>query len=118
VLVPIQCEFFALEGLSQLMNSIRQIKKLYNPALAVEGVLLTMYDGRLNLTLEVAQEIKKFFGDKVYGTVIPRNVRLSEAPSHGLPVSLYDKASRGAEAYHAFAMEFLQRQPKRLKEES
>lgn len=85
VLVPIQCEFFALEGLSQLTNSIRQIKKLYNPELSIEGVLLTMYDGRLNLTVEVAQEIKRFFADKVYATVIPRNVRLSEAPSHGLP---------------------------------
>ncbi len=111
VLVPIQCEFFALEGLSQLMNSIRQIKKLYNPELTIEGVLLTMYDGRLNLTTEVAQEIKRFFADKVYPTVIPRNVRLSEAPSHGLPACLYDKYSRGAQAYHAFAQEFLSRQP-------
>ena len=113
VLVPIQCEFFALEGLSQLMNSIRQIKKLYNPALDVEGVLLTMYDGRLNLTVEVAQEIKRFFGPKVYSTVIPRNVRLSEAPSHGLPVGMYDKFSKGAESYRAFAEEFLSKQPKR-----
>ena len=111
VLVPIQCEFFALEGLSQLTNSIRQIKKLYNPELSIEGVLLTMYDGRLNLTVEVAQEIKRFFADKVYATVIPRNVRLSEAPSHGLPIGLYDKYSRGAEAYRAFAQEFLSRQP-------
>ena len=110
VLVPIQCEFFALEGLSQLTNSIKQIKKLYNPALSIEGVLLTMYDGRLNLTVEVAQEIKRYFADKVYATVIPRNVRLSEAPSHGLPVGLYDKYSRGAEAYRAFAAEFLSKQ--------
>jgi len=109
ILVPIQCEFFALEGLSQLMNSIRQIKKLYNPPLDIEGVLLTMYDSRLNLTMEVAQEIKRFFGNKVYATVIPRNVRLSEAPSHGLPVGMYDKYSRGAESYRAVAAEFLAR---------
>ncbi|NLT58463.1 MAG: ParA family protein [Clostridiales bacterium] len=109
ILVPTQCEFYALEGLSQLTNSIRQIKKLYNPALDIEGVLLTMYDGRLNLTVEVAQEIKRFFGGLVYGTVIPRNVRLSEAPSHGLPVGLYDKFSRGAESYRALAGEFLAR---------
>ncbi len=110
VLVPIQCEFYALEGLSQLVNSIRQVKKLYNPDLDIEGVLLTMYDARLNLTVEVMAEIKKFFGAKVYSTVIPRNVRLSEAPSHGLPVIMYDKFSRGAESYKALAEEFLGRQ--------
>lgn len=85
VLVPIQCEFFALEGLSELMNTIRTVKKLYNPYIDVEGVLLTMYDGRLNLTLQVVQEVKKYFGAKVYKTTIPRNVRLSEAPSYGMP---------------------------------
>lgn len=85
VLVPIQCEFFALEGLSELMNTIRNVKKMYNPYIEIEGVLLTMYDGRLNLTLQVVQEVKKYFGNKVYKTTIPRNVRLSEAPSFGAP---------------------------------
>ena len=109
VLVPIQCEFFALEGLSELMNTIRTVKKLYNPYIDVEGVLLTMYDGRLNLTLQVVQEVKKYFGAKVYKTTIPRNVRLSEAPSHGKPINAYDRTSRGAEAYSAFADEFLKK---------
>ena len=99
VLIPIQCEYYALEGLSQLMNSVRTIKRLYNPNIAIEGVVLTMYDGRLNLTLQVANEIKKYFPNKVYKTAIPRNVRLSEAPSFGKPVIYYDPASRGAKAY-------------------
>ncbi len=107
VLIPTQCEFFALEGLSQLMNTVRLVKKLYNPPLDIEGVLLTMYDGRLNLHVEVKNEIKTFFGEKMYMTSIPRNVRLSEAPSHGLPVVQYDKHSRGAQSYHEFAQEFL-----------
>ncbi|MDL2253687.1 ParA family protein [Ruminococcaceae bacterium OttesenSCG-928-I18] len=107
VLVPIQCEYFALEGLTELMNTVRNVKKLYNPYIEVEGVLLTMYDGRLNLSLQVVQEVKKYFGDKVYKTAIPRNVRLSEAPSHGAPVNYYDPASRGAFAYRDLAGEFL-----------
>ena len=106
-LVPIQCEYYALEGLSQLMATARKIKQLYNPYLELEGVLLTMYDGRLNLTQQVTAEVKKFFPGKVYDTVIPRNVRLSEAPSYGQPVIYFDKSSRGAAAYTALAGEFL-----------
>ncbi len=107
VLVPTQCEYFALEGLSELMGTVRNVKKAFNPYIEVEGVLLTMYDGRLNLTLQVVQEVKKFFGDRVYKTAIPRNVRLSEAPSFGAPVNYYDPASRGAAAYRDLAREFL-----------
>ena len=97
-------------GLSQLVSTIRTVKKLYNPQIDIEGILLTMYDGRTNLTLQVAEEIKKFFGPKVYKTVIPRNVRLSEAPSHGKPIIAYDRLSRGAEAYNEVANEFLKHQ--------
>ncbi len=107
VLVPIQCEFFALEGLTELMNSIRKVKKLYNPYIDIEGVLLTMFDGRLNLTLQVVQEVKKYFGNKVYKTTIPRNVRLSEAPSFGMPVNYYDRSSSGSEAYMFLAAEVI-----------
>ncbi len=107
VLVPIQCEYFALEGLSELMNTIRTVKKMYNPYLEIEGVLLTMYDSRLNLTLQVVQEVKKYFGEKVFKTPIPRNVRLSEAPSFGAPINYYDPASTGAAAYKDLAKEFL-----------
>lgn len=107
VLVPIQCEYYALEGLSQLVATIRQVKRLYNQYIDIEGVLLTMYDGRLNLTQQVVAEIKKFFPNKVYSTVIPRNVRLSEAPSYGLPAVYYDKNSKGSTAYDALAAEFL-----------
>lgn len=107
VLVPIQCEYYALEGLSQLMATIRQIKRLYNPLIDMEGVLLTMYDGRLNLTHQVVDELKRFFPRKVYNTVIPRNVKLSEAPSYGLPINYYDKTSKGAVAYDALSDEFL-----------
>ena len=107
VLIPIQCEYYALEGLSQLMATVRQVKKLYNPDISVEGVLLTMFDGRLNLTLQVVNEVKKYFPDRVYKTTIPRNVRLSEAPSYGQPVIYYDKASKGAKAYIEFTEEFL-----------
>ncbi|MBR3095741.1 MAG: ParA family protein, partial [Clostridia bacterium] len=112
VLVPIQCEYYALEGLSQLMGTIRQVKRRYNGLLELEGVLLTMYDGRLNLTQQVVQEVKRFFPQKVYATVIPRNVRLSEAPSFGQPVWYYDKSSRGAQAYDALAAEFLKKNGK------
>ena len=107
VLVPIQCEFFALEGLSELMNTIRLVKQHYNKYIDIEGVLLTMYDGRLNLTLQVVAEVKKYFPNKVYKTTIPRNVRLSEAPSYGEPINFYDASSKGAKAYAALADELL-----------
>lgn len=110
ILVPVQCEYFALEGLSDLMNTVRLVRRSLNPELELEGVLLTMYDGRTNLALQVAEEVKHYFPGKVYASVIPRNVRLSEAPSHGKPISAYDRASRGADAYTAFAAEFLKRQ--------
>lgn len=109
VLVPIQCEYFALEGLSQLMASVRQVKRLYNPTLEIEGIVLTMYDGRLNLTGQVVSEIKKYFANKLYKTVIPRAVRLSEAPSYGMPIQYYDKRSKGSEAYSDLAKEFLKK---------
>ncbi len=108
-LAPIQCEYFALEGLSQLMSTMRQVKRLYNPTLEIEGVLLTMYDGRLNLTQQVVGEIKKFFGKKLYSTVITRSVRLSEAPSFGLPIQYYDRRSKGAQCYNELAEEFIKR---------
>jgi len=107
VLVPIQCEYFALEGLSQLMNTIRQVKRRYNEDIDIEGVLLTMFDGRLNLTMQVVEEIKKYFPKRVYSTTIPRNVRVSEAPSYGEPIMYYDRLSRGAMAYEAFCKEFI-----------
>ena len=109
VLIPIQCEYYALEGLSQLMATVRQVKRLYNPTLEIEGVLLTMFDGRLNLTQQVVSEIKKFFGKKLYNTVITRSVRLSEAPSYGLPIQYYDKRSKGADCYNNLATEFIKR---------
>lgn len=107
ILVPVQGEYYALEGLSDLMNTVRIVRRSLNPSLHLEGVLLTMYDGRTNLALQVAQEVKHYFPGKVYATVVPRNVRLSEAPSHGKPIFSYDRASRGAEAYGALAEEFL-----------
>lgn len=109
VLVPMQCEYYALEGLSQLVSSIRMVKRTSNPRVDIEGIVLTMYDSRTNLTIQVAEEVKKYFGSKVFKTVIPRNVRLSEAPSHGMPVIAYDRLSRGATAYSAVADEFLKR---------
>lgn len=109
VLVPIQCEYYALEGLSQLISTVRQVKRLYNPMLEIEGVLLTMYDGRLNLTNQVVEELKRFFPKKVYSTPIPRTVKLSEAPSYGEPIMYYDKRSKGTEAYLAVADEFLRK---------
>ena len=112
LLVPIQCEYYALEGLSQLVNTVRTVKRLYNPYIEMEGVVLTMYDGRLNLTQQVVAEVKRCFPKKVYSTVIPRNVRLSEAPSYGEPVIYYDKSSRGAAAYLALADEFAARNRK------
>ena len=109
IIIPIQCEFFALEGLSQLMNTVRLVKHHLNPELDIEGVILTMKDKRSNLVAEVSREIMKFFGKKVYENYIPRNVRLAEAPSHGKPIMIYDTASKGAEAYLALAEEFLER---------
>ena len=108
-LVPIQCEYYALEGLSQLMTTVRQVKRLYNPVIEVEGILLTMYDKRLRLTEQVEEEVKKHFPDKLYKTVIPRNVRLSEAPSFGMPVMYFDKLSKGSRAYMDLAKEFLKK---------
>ncbi len=107
LLVPIQCEYYALEGLSQLISTVRNIKRLYNPLIEIEGVLLTMYDGRLNLTQQVVDEVKKFFPRKVFNTVIPRTVRLSEAPSFGQPVMYYDRTSKGTFAYDSLADELI-----------
>ena len=109
LLVPLQGEYFALEGLSDLMNTVRIVKRSMNPRLDIEGVLLTMFDGRTNLAIQVAQEVKRFFPGKVYATVIPRNIRLSEAPSHGKPITAYDRGCRGAEAYTQLAQEFLRK---------
>ena len=106
LLVPVQCEYYALEGLSDLMYTVRLAKRSLNPALELEGVVLTMYDGRTNLSMQVAEEVKRYFPGKVYASVIPRNVRLSEAPSHGRPIAAYDRFSRGAEAYEGLAREF------------
>ena len=107
ILVPIQCEYYALEGLSQLMNTVRRVKRQYNSKLDMEGVLLTMYDGRLNLTQQVVDEVKKYFPRKVFATVIPRSVRLSEAPSFGMPIMYYDKSGKGSLAYMALAKEII-----------
>ena len=107
VLVPIQCEYYALEGLGQLINTIKLVQKHLNQNLEVEGVVLTMFDARTNLSTEVAIEVEKYFGNKVFQTIIPRNIRLSEAPSHGLPIILYDKDSKGAETYKKLAKELV-----------
>lgn len=109
LLVPVQCEYFALEGLSDLLTTVRMVKRKLNPGLTMEGVLLTMFDSRTNLSLQVAEEVKRHFPGQVYATVIPRNVRLSEAPSHGKPISAYDPYSRGAEAYRLLAEEMIAR---------
>ncbi|WP_034551627.1 ParA family protein [Carnobacterium funditum] len=107
ILIPVQCEYYALEGLSQLLNTVRLVQKHFNPDLKIEGVLLTMLDARTNLGYEVVDEVKKYFREKVYKTIIPRNVRLSEAPSHGLSIIDYDPRSRGAEVYMELAKEVL-----------
>ena len=112
LIIPIQCEYYALEGLSQLVTTVRQVKRLYNPGIEIEGVLLTMYDGRLNLTLQVVAEVKKYFPEKVFKNVIPRNVRLSEAPSFGQPVLYFDRSSRGSQAYEALTAEILDKNRK------
>ena len=105
ILVPVQCEYYALEGLTDLMNTLRLVKKRINPALEIFGVALTMFDGRTNFSTQVAQEVRRHFPGKVFSSVIPRNVRLAEAPSHGLPVTVYDRLSRGAAAYREMAEE-------------
>ena len=109
VLVPIQCEYYALEGLSQLMHTINLVKQRLNPELVMEGVVFTMYDARTNLSLQVVENVKDNLKQKVYKTIIPRNVRLAEAPSHGLPINLYDTRSAGAEAYRLLAEEVIHR---------
>lgn len=108
VLIPIQCEFYALEGVSQLMSTIELVKMRLNPNLQIQGVILSMFDGRTNLSIQVVEEVKKYFREKVYTTVIPRNVRLAEAPSYGVPITEYDPRSSGAQAYMEFAEEFLE----------
>lgn len=108
VLIPIQCEYYALEGLSQLTNTIKIIKKGINSPLNIEGILLTMFDARTNLSIQVVDEVKKYFGEKVYSSIIPRNVRLSEAPSFGQPIIVYDKNSKGAESYLDLAKEVIE----------
>lgn len=113
VLVPIQCEYFALEGVSELMDTLDRVRASFNPRLEVEGVLLTMYDERTNLSQQVAADLREFFGDKAFKTIIPRNVRLAEAPSFGKPILLYDLRSRGAESYIQLAKEILHEQRKR-----
>lgn len=110
VIIPIQCEFYALEGVSQLMKTVGLVRREMNKKLQVTGVILSMYDGRTNLGLQVIQEVKRFFGNKVFGTVIPKNVRLAEAPSYGLSIVDYDPSSKGAKAYKKLAEEFLQRE--------
>ncbi len=112
ILVPIQCEYYALEGLTQLMSTVKLVRQSLNPALEVEGVVLTMFDGRTNLSIQVVEEVKRFFKNKVYETVIPRNVRLGEAPSYGLPIILYDERCLGTEAYNELATEFLKNDTK------
>ena len=107
VLVPIQCEYYALEGLGQLINTIKLVQKHLNPDLVIEGVILTMFDARTNLSTQVSREVEKYFGNKVFQTIIPRNIRLSEAPSHGLPITLYDNESKGAETYKKLAKELI-----------
>lgn len=109
VLIPLHCEYFALEGLADLVGTMRRVRASLNPGLEIEGVLLTMFDERTNLGQQVAKDVRQFFNEKVFRTVIPRNVRLGEAPSHGMPVILYDPKSRGAEAYRALAREVLER---------
>ncbi len=110
ILIPIQCEYYALEGLSQLINTIRIVQRHLNTQLRIEGVLLTMFDARTNLSIQVVEEVKKYFKDKVYKTIVPRNVRLSEAPSHGKPIIVYDPKSRGADIYSELAKEVIDRE--------
>ena len=108
-MIPVQCEYYALEGLRDLMTTLRAVKRGMNPKLEIFGVLLTMFDGRTNLAIQVSEEVRRYFPEKVFSTVIPRNIRLSEAPSHGIPVLAYDKFSRGAESYRSLAAEILKK---------
>lgn len=117
VLIPVQCEYFALEGLGQLLNTVNLVKKHLNKNLEIEGAVLTMYDMRTNLSNQVVKEVQRYFGDKVYKTVIPRNIKLSEAPSYGMPISMYDPKSKGSRAYERLAKELLTNTARRLKEE-
>ena len=112
ILIPVQCEYYALEGLGQLLNTVNLVKKHLNKSLEIEGALLTMYDARTNLSTQVVKEVKKYFDDKVYKNVIPRNVRLSEAPSYGMPITLFDARSKGAKSYEKFAKEFMKNNEK------
>jgi len=114
VLIPIQCEYYALEGVSQLMSTIELVRRNLNPQLQVQGVILSMFDGRTNLSIQVVEEVKKYFKEKVYSTIIPRNVKLAEAPGFGLPIEQYDPNSKGAEAYREFADEFLEGEEKNI----
>ena len=109
IMVPVQCEYYALEGLTDLMTTLRMVKKRLNPRLEIFGVALTMFDGRTNFSTQVAQEVRRHFPGKVFATVVPRNVRLAEAPSHGIPVTVYDRHSRGAVAYKAMAQEIIEK---------
>lgn len=110
ILIPVQCEYYALEGLSQLINTIKLVKKHLNPGLEIEGAVLTMFDARTNLSIQVVDEVKAYFKEKVFHSIIPRNVRLSEAPSYGLPIVLYDPKSKGAEQYQELAKEVIERE--------
>ena len=118
VLIPVQCEYYALEGLGQLLNTINLVKKHLNKELEIEGAVLTMYDMRTNLSNQVVREVNRYFGDKVYKTVIPRNIKLSEAPSYGMPITLYDEKSKGARAYEKLAREILKNDEARKKEQN
>jgi len=113
VLIPVQCEFYALEGIGMLMSTIELVRREMNPELDVQGVILSMFDGRTNLSIQVVEEVKKYFKDKVYSTIIPRNIRLAEAPGFGLPITHFDPRSKGAEAYREFAEEFLKDEEER-----
>jgi chromosome partitioning protein len=115
LLVPLQAEYFALEGISELISTLDKVAQAFNPELGLEGVLLTMYDDRTNLAQQVTENLKDFFGEKMFRTTIPRNIRVAEAPSHGLPVGTYDPRSRGAEAYRELARELLERNPSIVK---
>ena len=116
VLIPVQCEYLALEGISQLVDTLGRVREALNPALEVAGVVMTMYDDRTNLSRQVVEEVRNAFGDEVFQTIIPRNIRLGEAPSHGKPIFLYDIRSRGAEAYLNLAKEFVQHEEKGLRQ--
>jgi len=109
IVIPMQCEYYSLEGLAQLMLSIKQVKRLYNPGVEITGILITMYNGRLNLSGQVINELKKYYGDKLFATSVVRNVKLSEAPSYGMPIAYYDKHSKGSAAYADIAKELLER---------